>query len=83
MLDLKILKYIHNTLKVPYKKSKIISFTSSGMNDIIVSPEQYRFLLDHSQVLPVCLALLQSTYNFVWNKDNLIDNQLSNNLLDK
>ena len=83
---------LENTFTVPCEKSKTVSFVSSIMKKIIVFPFWSKFaeklilyavlLLNQHQVHLVYLNLLQLTYNALWNRDNLINNQLCNHLLD-
>ena len=54
----------------------------------IVFPAFFRFLIcciafGQYQVLAVYLNLFQSTYHFLWDKDNLVNNHLHNHLLDQ
>ena len=54
----------------------------------IVFPAFFRFLIcciafGQYQVLAVYLNLFQSTYHFLWDNDNLVNNHLCNHLLDQ
>ena len=83
-------KKYYNTLRVPCQKSKIISFAFPIMENIVVCPVCFRFLVkliccilsDQDPVLVVYLNLLELTSNFLENKDNLVKNQLCNHLLE-
>ena len=83
-------KQNYNTFTVPCEKSKIISFVSSKLKNVVFPPWS-RFtvkligllLLVQHQVLVVYLNLLLSTYNNFWNRDNLVNNQFCNYLVDQ
>ena len=54
------------------------------MKNIFVLPIWSRFpILDRHLVFLVYLDLLQSTYNILWNMDNLVNNQLYNHRIDQ
>ena len=84
-------KQICNTFSVPCEKSKIISFASSVLKNIVVFSFWSKFsvkLISWTAFWSVSSALcllisIAITYIIFWNKDNPENNQLCNHLLDQ
>ena len=76
-------KWNYNTSTGPFEKSKIVFFASLVMKNTVMTSSQVSFPVK----LFCCIAfqwessiiywnLLVPTYSILWNKDNLVDNQL-------
>ena len=82
-------KHITFIILLLFLKSKIIIFTSSRMKNFVVLPLRSSFsvklivvlFLDRHHALVVYLNLLQFDCSFLWNKGNLVENQICNHLL--
>ena len=84
--QINIVQLIWGTITVPCKKSTIVSFASSKMKNVVVFLARLKFTVKLICWIALVSAsrtccLLKSVaiiFEFLWNRDNLINNQLCN-----